>query len=316
MWKRITTFALLLTTLSAVADEPAIAFVNGRPLRKKEVLELLLEAHGLEAMQQLIARDLARQEAHRRNISVGSDDIRAEQRRALDRMMPEQSEDGVKLTDEQKMQALKTILDERGLSMQEFRVGMERNAYLRKIVERDLVLTEDQLRKEFARQYGEKRQIRHIQISARDRARLQDAVARLARGERFEDVARAVSENRTTAENKGLMEPFAYTDDRIPGSIREWAFIHEPGDPHEQLTVEQKVHILRLERVIPSESHRYDDVRSEVRKKFKERIMPLEMNKLITSLFQRAKIKILDPKLRREYEELMRSIQLPGQAGG
>ena len=98
------------------------------------------------------------------------------------------------------------------LSRQELDLGLEVNAYLRKIAEASPELTkalnEETLRKAFAAQYGEKVVVRHIQASTA--ADLQVAKNRLDAGENFADVAKAIS---TTAHRPfcGAIRPFTMT---------------------------------------------------------------------------------------------------------
>src|SRR5437870_9995798 len=83
-------FLLASSNAAATAfDGDAIAIVNGKPLPKQDMVELLIESHGLEALQQLIVLELAHDEAERRGLTVSDADVQAEVKSALELMSPE-----------------------------------------------------------------------------------------------------------------------------------------------------------------------------------------------------------------------------------
>ena len=51
---------------------------------------------------------------------------------------------------------------------------------------------------------------------------------------------------------------------------------------------------------------KFEDVRDEVETKLLERVIPRQMGQLAQELFQNAKIRVLDPKLKVEFEELLK----------
>ena len=66
------------------------------------------------------------------------------------------------------------------------------------------------------------------------------------------------------------------------------------------------IHILKLERRLPSTDARYEDVRGEVEQKLRDHAIPQAMNRLITDLFQKAQIRVLDAGLRDKFEKLLK----------
>jgi len=60
---------------------------------------------------------------------------------------------------------LSEILKRRGLSREEFGMAMERQAYLRKIAEKRLQITEPMLRTQYEMMYDARVQVRHIQVA-------------------------------------------------------------------------------------------------------------------------------------------------------
>ena len=296
---------LIVAYLPAVrADEP-VATVNGHPITQRSFYRALSDAYGVEILQQLIVLELARDEAARRGIRVSRADIQAEFERAVDRITREAGLEGAEATEHNKLKTLKTILAQRCVSMAEFRLSMERNAYLRKIVSPEIRITEATLREEFARTYGEKAHVRHIQIAAGDRKRLNDVLTALASGESFESVARRYSQNPRTAPRGGELEPFSFSDDRIDPALREAAFTLRPGEISPPIRAGQYFHILKLiERIAPS-GVRFEDVRDEIEQRVRERAVGKRMEQLAVELFNKARIRILDRSLERRYKDFL-----------
>lgn len=291
-------------------DGDAIAIVNGHSIARREVVELLMESHGLAALQQLIVLELAKQETKRRGLVVGAEDVRSEYEQSVERIAREVFGE-TKTTDAERLRGLETVLERKGLTIAEFMVGMERNAHLRKLANQDLKLDERLIREEFARQYGEKVEIRHIQLAdADDVAR---ATAALEGGEGFAEVARRMSRNAETAAKGGLLPAFAFNDESIPPLMREAAFQLKPLEVSTPLRIENAFHLIRLERRIPPAAARFEDQRESVERALRERIVSRLMADLATELFRKSSIRVLDPRLKEEFEALKSAGRSPGQ---
>lgn len=289
------------------ADGDAIAIINGRPLTRKVLVDFLIESRGAGALQQLVVAELAEQEARRRGLRVTQADIDQEYRDALDRLLPERAENGAAITDDDRERALQRVLAERGLTRAEYLLALRRNAYLRKIVQADFQIDDATLREEFARTYGERVEVRHIQISARNFQAIQAAIADLDGGTAFRDVVRKYSENPGTKAEDGLMPPFTFGDEEFPPAVREAAFSLKPGEyTRGPIRTGEYVHILQLERRIPSET-RFEDVRERVRRKLEERNMVKLMKEMVETLYQKADVRVLDRDLRSAYEAFLKS---------
>ncbi len=307
---------LLLTTLAAPAraqDGNAVALVNGQPISRQEMIDILIDARGVEVLQELVILQLAKQEARKRGLTVSRGDIDAEFQRALDRIARESGMNPDEATEQNKRKALRQVLEKRGFSMSEFMLSMKRNAYLRKIVEKDIHITPETLREEFARTYGDKVVVRDIQIPQRDSRTLNEAMDLLRRGADFADVARRLSKNPVTAPRGGEMEPFTFNDPNIPAALREGAFSLKPGGITSPILTGQYFHILKLERRIPQQAVRFEDVRDKIEQQVRARAIPQAMSHLAKDLFTQARIRVLDSRLREKYQQFLKE---SAQAGG
>jgi parvulin-like peptidyl-prolyl isomerase len=287
-------------------DGDAVAIINGQPLSKTKLVDVLIESHGLSVLQQLILADLARQHAARLGLRITAADVDREFDDALDRIARESGMAGNLATRDNKLKALNSVLESRGVSMAEFMIGMERNACLRRVVEKELVITDDTLREEFARTYSERVVVRHIQLPVGATGELNAVQAELARGADFADVARRLSRNVETAARGGELAPFTFDDASIPAALREAAFSMRPDEISPAIRTDEWLHILKFERRIPTENVRFEDVRSDVETRLRNREIPERMNRLAQSLFTSAKVAVVDPRLKPKYEELMK----------
>ncbi len=296
------------TSTRPVDDGDAIAIVNGHSIARREVVELLMESHGLGALQQLIVLELARQETKRRGLVVGAAEVRVEYEQSMGRIAREVFGDQ-KVTEGERLRGLETVLERKGLSIAEFMVATERNAHLRKLAEQDLRIDERLVREEFGRQFGEKVEIRHIQLA--DTEDVARATQALGSGESFGDVARRMSRNAETGAAGGLVPPFSFNDDSIPPLMREAAFQLKPNEVSTPLRIENAYHLIKLERRIPATAARFEDQRDAVERALRERIVSRLMGELATDLFHKARIRVLDPRLKVEFEALSRQASAP-----
>lgn len=299
---------LLLTGASVTAQGGgrAIAVVNGSPISEEKMVEVLMEARGLEILQQLVVLELAKQETSRRGLTVTQRDVDQEFEDALDRIARSAGLEPAQSTRENKLEALETLLGEKRISMAEFRVSMERNAHLRKVVESEVTIDDATLREEFARTQGAKVQVRHIQFNLGDTQLINQARAELNRGVPFEEVARRFSQNPETAARGGLLEPFTFTDTAMDPALRDRAFSLKVGEVDPAvLRVGNRLHILKLERRIPPDDVRFEDVREEVARSMRDRVIPQQMEKIAVELFEKANVRVLDPELRARYQSFL-----------
>lgn len=302
--KRVVVLLLAISMTSASFGQ-ALAYVDGSMIPREEVVDLLMKTHGLDALQQLILLRLAKKEAERLGIKLTQRDLDAEWLSALERISPDDPDLPPAENRRNRENALRFVLEQRGLTEAEFRLSTDRNAYLRKILERDIIVSEDTLREEYDRTYGARVEIRHIEIAVNDRARLGEVQTLMQRGESFDQIARRISQNALTAPGGGLLAPFTFDDQDIPSAMRDKAFSMTPGEVSNPIRVDQVYQIMKLERRLPAEGVPFNQVRPEVEKNLRDRVAQEKMPELMNNLFRRSKIQILDPELRRQFKDML-----------
>ncbi|MFQ6049275.1 MAG: hypothetical protein ACE5K7_07925 [Phycisphaerae bacterium] len=121
-----------------------IATVNGQPIDRGQFVQWLIEAHGLSLLQQMMALELVKQAAAEQGITVGRQEVEAEYRRCLSRLYPVDPASPVELSRQQQERALELVLRREGVSRQELMLKVQRDAYVRKLAERELKVDEQE----------------------------------------------------------------------------------------------------------------------------------------------------------------------------
>jgi hypothetical protein len=286
---------------STFANDRPIATVDGRPIPRGEVLNLLLRSHGPGILEQLIVLRCAERLALERGLAITPADVKREYDHALRRLVdPVLGQTSGSFDRQAAERVLNTVLSERNISHEEFMIGMRRNAYLRALVQADMEISERQLRDEYARAYSERVQVRHIQLATLREA---DRVRGLmAAGESFDDLARRFSANTITAKEGGLLEPFSRYDEAVPAVLRDTAFQLEPGQVSDALRAGAWYHLMKLERRLPPHAVGFDQVRLELETAIRERRTEPAMQELYEQLFEEADVHIHEPALREAFD--------------
>lgn len=282
-------------------EASTIAIVNGVPIPRHRVIYFLLKSRGPVVLEQLVVLDAAERMASDRGLTVSRDDIEREYDLALQRItnpLAVVTPDGFNRPRAEEL--LQTVLARRSMSHEEFMLGVRRNAYLRRIVESELAITEEQLRSAFVYRHGPRIQVRHIQLATpAEVARVRD---QLGDGEVFAELARRYSANEASAARGGLLEPFSLDDPNIPAALRTAAGKLGESTLSHAVRVGEWYHLLKLERVVPREEVEYDDVRRKLRARLRGELAEPKMRQLYEKLFQEASIEIMDPILRETFE--------------
>ncbi|MHC4066089.1 MAG: peptidylprolyl isomerase [Planctomycetota bacterium] len=279
-----------------------VALVDGQPIEREQLMRLLLAGRGAEVLEGLIALELARREACAIGLTVTAEDVESEYDEALRALLNQlPADDETALDRKAGERLLGQVLASRGVCREEYRLGLLRNAYLRKLALQHMQLSEQELGEEFTRAYGERVSVRHIQLAgAGDVERVKQA---LEAGADFADLARRHSANTITAPSGGLLQPFSKDDPGVPALLGEAAFSLEPGQVSNAVRVGNWYHVLRLERRLPAADVAFDQVRTELQARLRDRRLPAEMQRISADLFDRAGVEILDPVLEAEFSK-------------
>lgn len=251
-------------------------------------------------LEQLIGVELAGQLAAERGLYVSESDVEFEYDLALRRLSDPLAMVTPKDFDRDPAErVLDSILAERNISREEFLITIRRNTYLRKVVDDDLTISRDDLRAEYDRVYGERAEVRHIQLGSDGDVR--QVMKRLGVGDDFDSLANRYSANISSARRGGLLEPFSRDDPAVPEAFRRIAFSLSPGEVSPVVRIGEWQHLIRLERIIPADQRGLDAVRSELEPQLRGRVAEEKMQDLFSRLMREASIDISDPNIREAF---------------
>lgn len=298
------------TTGSARKSEP-IAYVNGKPIEREAVVSILLEGHGLDVLQQVLALEAVRQAAEKRGIRIREVDIDNEYDYTI--YSPQlQGDSRAILNPIRKQELIQLWLKRTGVSASELRLAMVRQAYLRKIAAERVSISEDAIRLEYERQCGEKVIVRHIQLAAlREYDQLR---ARIDAGDDFASLAARFSINEGTSRDGGLLPPFSAGDLRVPKTLREAAFKLKVGQTSDPIAFEGHYHILRVEQRIPRCGQSIESMRDQLVRNIRNRQTADQMDQISLDLQSQARLRITDRELAERYTAQRAAGKITGPA--
>ncbi len=284
-----------------VEPDEALAWINGRRIRRATFDKMLLESHGLAVLEQLIALQLVKDRAMQDGITVTEADVQAEYDRSLGELARTvaHEDDPARLKNIGE-QVLRDFLREKNFSLAEYRISVERNAYLRIMVQADLTVSDEQVREEFERRFGRKALVRHIVLPDLDAV---VAVRRqLESGADFAELASSYSLHSISGSAGGLLPPFARGDAQVPGLLREIAFGLEPGGLSSAVNIDGRYHLVRLERFVEADDDTLTpSLASELRMALQGRQSRQAMQDLERQLLDQADIRIEEEVLRHQF---------------
>jgi foldase protein PrsA len=282
------------TTRETTAQQaPQImATVNGQPIYMDPLHRSLVRVHGLLIPEMLIHDLLIDQEAKRRGVSVGPEDVAAENDISLRNVFPPGT------TPDQRERLLDQLLRDRGLTRELWEATVRRNALLRKMVAPGVTVTEDLVKAEFARAYGAKVEVRQIRLPSVEEA--QKILALAEKGDDFAKLARDYSTDTITAPKGGLLPVFTRQDTFVPRAVRDAAFALKDGQVSSIVQVGSSFHVLKLVKRVTPPQIEYESVKDQLSDQVRQRMIMGAQAQLMSELRRRADVEYINPILRQE----------------
>ncbi|MEK6676630.1 MAG: peptidylprolyl isomerase, partial [Planctomycetota bacterium] len=265
----------------------------------------LLKARGVAVLETLLVLDAAERMSAARGLTINADDVEREYEAALRQLVTPLASISPPTVDRTEAErVLESVLAEKGLSRDEFILGIRRNAFLRAISVAEISVSHEQIQAEFQRTHGERILVRQIQVaSLSDAAKVRE---RFASGEDFGALAVEFSAHTSSAKAGGLLRPFSPYDETIPELFRKTAIDLRPGQVSSAIRVGAWFHILKHEKTISADSVSLDEVSSQLAADVRERLAATAMEALHDRLLKECRVEIHDPALREAYQQRRR----------
>lgn len=277
-----------------------IARVGEREIARTGFDSFLIRSRGVAVFEQQIGLAAAENLAQREGVTIAAGDVEFEYGLALRRLSDPLAFSPVRdfeRADAERL--LDSILASRHMSREEYMLTIRRNAFLRRMLNRNLSIPDEQIRAEFELVYGDRVLVRHIQLgNLADATRIKE---RLAAGEDFADLAVRFSTNVSTSRKGGMLDAFSLRDEHIPQAMRQSAARLSEGEVSDVVRVGEWYHILKLEKQIPAETRSFESVQEELRQRIMVRATDAEMRPMHEKLFAESDVEIHDALLFQEF---------------
>lgn len=253
-------------------EQEVVATVNGHNITMKQLMEPLLDAHGLDMLLQLVQVELAHQLAAQEHVVVTAADIQQERQRTLAKLFADADPSDYE-------GLLQQFLGREHLNPAQFELAVETTATLRQVVIPKLPqISETALREAFGAMYGATVEVRHIQCA--NLQEIQEAQRRLAAGDTFAKVAQEMSRNTSSAALGGKLAPFSRQTQGIPQAFRDTAFSLKVGEVSDPVQAGDTYHLIKLEKIIAPKAVKFEDHKVAVENELRERMIDAGIRQL------------------------------------
>lgn len=276
----------------------ALATVNKKPIPLSSLTDILIASYGLPVAKDIIYLELVEQDAAAKNVSVTDADVQAEHERTLEDRF-------AKMGPKEQWETLfSQILAQNNISRKHWMLIARRNALLRRLAPREVPVKEEETRDAYAKLYGRKVQIRHIESATL--GDIQDVIVRLNKGADFAQLAREVSLSNDRSAD-GLLPPFTAQTTEVPPLMRQVAFaLKQAGAISDPVQIGGAYHVLKLEKFIEPELP-YDQVKGEVARVLRNEKVRVWGIKHLAELTAAADVEFVEPALKAQYEENLKA---------
>lgn len=276
--------------VSTVVDARPAAMIDGRAVTWGDLRPALSEAAGATALEELALRRLITDELVRAELTIGPDDIAAEQKRLVELLDPDPNV-AVRL--------LNDLRRRDQLGPRRYQALLWRNAALRALVQDDVVVTEDAVKQAYEIAYGRRRQARLATLSSL--AEAQAARELIEGGAFFGDVAVERSTDGSAARG-GLLEPIARHDPAYPEALRRTLWTLEEGQLSSPILLDNGYAILQMVGVTPRQEITLAEARPRLEKQIRLNQERLLMDQLARRLLNGATITVFDDELNESWK--------------
>lgn len=195
---------------------------------------------------------------------------------------------------------LTELRQRRGLGEARFNALLRRQAGFRAIVQPEILITDAALQQAYQAMHGPRYEVRLITVATlRDAG---EAKRRIDAGESFMDVAIRMSTDSSRAQG-GLLSPISPADPTYPEVIRFKLPSLQVGQVSDALLLGKSYAILKLERKIEGDNVKFDDVKDKTTAAVRRMLETQAIQRAKREMLQRADVVILDPALKRGWDE-------------
>ncbi len=278
--------SLLLNTVSSPTnhDSKIVGLIGKTTVRRDDLWIALLELGGEEIIEDYVLTLSLEQVLNSRGLKIVPEDIEYEYQ--LLRSLTTQSDEI----------AFENMLQKKGIGHSRKSTLLWRNAALRKLVQDNIEVHDDAVRRMFAILHGDVYPTRIIVLSTLQEAN--EAIQKLEDGSIFSDIAIEYSID-SSASRGGRVEPISPSDPSWPSPIRETISSIEIDLISNPILIGDRWVILKVTGEPISSGILFEDVESEMNRLAVLTQERFYMEELVHELMRKQTLKIIDPDVQR-----------------
>ncbi len=272
------------TVAAEEANRPVAYILGNVPITRAEFGEFLMARGGADKLELFVNRRIIEQECAKRNVTV----TEAEMLAAL--------EDDLKGLSVKKSEFIKLVLPRYGKTLYEWMEDVIRpRLLLAKLCKDNVKVSEEDLRQQFEREYGEKRRVQIIMWPKGDDLKaIEKEYAKIRTSQDEFDRAARAQANPSLAAALGQIQPIArhtYGEDK---AIVETAFKLKVNEVSEVIGTSQGYVVMKLREVIPPDAKvKFEDVKPRLEKQAYDEKLSLEIPRYFGELKKAAAPQLL-----------------------
>ncbi len=233
-------------------SDDVVAKVNGESITKADLYDFMVKQNGEKALDFLITNKIIDLEAEKANIEATEEDIDKE----IDKLVESYGSE----------QALIIELAEYGYTIEEIREDMKMNVKVRKLIEPQVSITEEEMQAFFEEntvlfETREEVEARHILVETEEEA--QEVKSKLEQGEDFEQLAKEYSIDDSNKDQGGYLGYFGRG--RMVAEFEEASFALEIDAISDPVETTHGYHIIKVEDKIEAKEADYEESKEEVK---------------------------------------------------
>jgi hypothetical protein len=287
------------TPTSQPAAPKPVAVINGHEIDNDKFNQLLMQVTGLRVFEDVLNWTLVQQACDQAGIRTDGEDFTKLWHAELQRVLDGFGAKGV--PEEDRPKVLQGFLQQKGISEVEFQMSLQQTAGLRALSKGHVEVTDDEIKRQFDSDYGDKVDVRIITIKEGAQPAL------LTASKVREAVEKEKKDPTEVAKDLQLpIEPLTIPKnaDNIK-EIRDTAFQLKPGQLSASVQKNGVNFLIYLDKVIPART----DVKFEAEKeKVRGEVMAFKENQWMQNhlafLRQNARVNVNDPILAQQFQAI------------
>jgi foldase protein PrsA len=254
---------------AAFSKNDAVAMVEGEPINKDDLYNILVKQYGTSTLGYLIDNKIVELEADKENIKISDKEIDEEMKVYID------SYGGEK--------AFNSILEQSGISQADIETDIVNYLKIKKLLESKIDITDEEMKTYFEENkesYNEAEQVEASHILVADEATAKEVKEKLTAGEDFASLAKEYSTDTSNAESGGELGFFAKGE--MATEFENAAFSMNIGDISEPIQTDFGYHIIKVTDKKEAKEAVYEDHKEEIKQTLFDQEVQTEYTTWIT----------------------------------